>query len=209
MGKIEDFKMADLSTATISTVLDSASSILLDNGKPKNGIVHSNPQLYLWKRAKEEYNKAKSAGRNLYHDESIFIIILLGNSLAFLFGRSWEGGDGINTPSLKNLVEKKLPTIGIDLESDDQELYSHFDELNQFYNDCTKHHDMSKENKIEELNNDRVEKFLETTRCVWIWYLRKKLNQESHMEDKAFSEFKDKYWDLDTNGNYSSLVDSN
>ncbi|NQT57425.1 MAG: hypothetical protein HQ557_00440 [Bacteroidetes bacterium] len=200
--------MADLSTSTNSIPQKSSNSILLGNEKAEYPTVDANPQLFFWMKAKDEYKKAKSEGRKLSPDEAIFITNSLGASLSFLFGRSYTGSDNGYTPSLAKLVEANLSDKDFNLERNDPELYANFNDLNGFYNDCTKHHDRTKIKKIEDLNDDKVEQFLETTRCIWIWFLLKKLNLESPTDNIAFSEFKNKFCELNPKVKYSFFINS-
>ncbi|MBT3276083.1 MAG: hypothetical protein HN368_23245 [Spirochaetales bacterium] len=145
--------------------------------------VSSNAQVRWWYEAMRLY-EAKVRHSKLAHiDDLILVTTYLGQSLTGLFGRKFPGTPGRrDTPSLIGYIKYVLPENGLDLQSDQERYYScAYDlivDMDQYYTTITKHPDSNKEGMMKELTKEKVTKFMEATRRVWIWYGYKKFSDE-------------------------------
>ena len=181
--------------AEYTTVTNSIENIdKTSNSSDAQNKVAANPQLYFWIEAKNRYfEKVKT----YYHpaiDDLIFIVNCLGISLSHLFGQNYPGNENGYTPPLLTLVDSFLPSQGMRLKVDYQNVYYTFKELNIYYCDVTKHPDRSKKLKILSLTKSKIDSFLEATRLIWIWFGLKKYG--NILSDDALSEFKYQFTEL-------------
>jgi hypothetical protein len=149
-----------------------------------------NAQIKFWKDAKKEYEEyQKLLKQKIIPPEdwsyALSIILKLGISLTVLFGANYESKPGEFTPALKNHILKWK------LEEEDKNLYDEFVELDEFHKNISKHFDISKVPILEKTSLDDLNKYMETTRKIWLWFLRKKTN--GVIDPEVEKEFTKKY----------------
>lgn len=150
-----------------------------------------NPQLKYWIDAKEEYEKYNSLleKKEIPQEDWSFIasiVLKLGDSLTVLFGANHAGQQGKNTPALKTFIDTILPWK---LEKEDPDLYEQFKKLDEFHKDVCKHFDRSKIHIINKTTIDDLNQYMETTRKIWLWFIRKHTNGVIITEvEKEFSK---------------------
>jgi len=156
---------ATYATTSGVSINNSSSS---DSGQGSS--VKSNTQLMYWRRAKQQYMTTIRNNPNPSLDDRVFIVNNLGHSLLHLFGQNYRGSASGYTPPLLNFVDSSHYNCGYSLESEDSLLFSHLQDLNDYFNDISKHLDQSKHEKALSLTKSKIEEFMETTKRVWIWY---------------------------------------
>jgi hypothetical protein len=158
----------------------SATSSLLD--QQENNTI--NLQLTSWKNAKKIYFKIK--GENAPKlEEMISVVNHLGNSLTYLFGANYmEEG---HTPSLKKMIDEICPKKGLDLKSDNPDLYKRFCELDEVHKSVSKHFSRGKIPEAKKITKQILNEYMETTRKIWIWFLDKKF--EGNIPPEQLTEF--------------------
>lgn len=161
--KMKDYEFASVATAPISMPNQQEMRVC-------------NLQLNAWINARDKYKQIKD-NENPNLDDMILTANLLGDSLTYLFGTNYNINS--KTPALKTLIEKFYPEDrDWNLKSDDINLYEHFIELDEFHKDITKHFNRTKTAKANELTKKKLEIFVETTKEIWIWFLKKYFNDD-------------------------------
>ena len=146
-----------------------------------------NLQLMHWKEAKKRYLEKRN---DLSTEDMVYIVDHLTDSLSALFGSNYPGGSVKSTPQLKNLLDNHRSKSKIKL---DRVLYKGFLDLTAFYDATVRHHDQSKRTKALELNRTTVERLLETTKQIWIWF-GKTVYPDSMIPGNLLVEFKDDFY---------------
>jgi hypothetical protein len=146
-----------------------------------------NLQLMHWKEAKKRYSEKRN---NLSAEDMIFITDHLTNSLSALFGANYPGDSTSNTPQLKQLLDGHRSKSDIKL---DKIVYRGFLDLADFYDATVRHHDQSKRAKALELAKTTIERLLETTKRIWIWF-GKTVYSNSEIPEYLLLEFKDDFY---------------
>ncbi len=123
-----------------------------------------NLQLMHWKEAKQRYFEYQN---NLSTEDMIFIIDHLINSLSALFGANFPGDREKKTPQLKQLINNRRSESNIKI---DKTVYRSLLDLADYYDATVRHHDQSKRTRALDLTVTTIERFLETTKRIWIWF---------------------------------------
>ncbi len=136
-----------------------------------------NLQLRYWAEAKTSFEKLNKS--NFILEEAVLIVNYLCSSLEVLAGVNIDLKEG-NTPCLKKLYEKTLvKEKGWDLNKEKTDLFKVLsEEMNDYYTNICKHMNRtnSRRKMLEEITYEKVKKYMETTRAIWLWVLDKEFN---------------------------------
>ena len=170
------------SFATASTLSDGSIEAVV-------GTVETviNLQLADWKAAKRRYFEKRN---NLSEEDMVFIINHLTSSLSILFGANYLGDSTSNTPQLKQLIDVHRSKSDIKM---DKIVYRGFLDLIDFFDATSRHHDQSKRPKVLELTKFTIERLLETTKRIWIWF-GKTTSPKNEIPEYLLLEFKDDFY---------------
>ena len=168
--------------ATAPSLLDGSAEAVAGTGK-----TDINLQLMHWTEAKIRYFKKQN---NLSPEDMIFIIDHLTNSLSALFGANYPGDSTSNTPQLMQLIDVHRSKSDIKL---DKIVYRGSLDLTVFYDATIRHHDQSKRRKVLELTKLTIERLLETTKRIWIWF-GKTTYPKNEIPEDLLLEFKDDFY---------------
>ena len=146
-----------------------------------------NLQLMHWKEAKGRYFEKQDC---LSTEDMVFIVDHLTNSLSALLGASYLGDGEKSTPQLKSLLDSHRSKSNIKLN---RVLYRGFLDLLEFYDATVRHHDQSKRTRALELIKPTIERLLETTKQIWIWY-GKTIYPDGEIPENLLIEFKDNFY---------------
>lgn len=164
--------------ATAGSIIGTSIEMVVGTSKPPINL-----QLMHWKEAKKRYFEKRN---DLSTEDMVYIVGHLTNSLSALFGSNYPGGSAKSTPQLKNLLDNHRSKSEIKL---DRELYKGFFDLTAFYDATVRHHDQSKRTRALELTRTTVERLLETTKQIWIWF-GKTIYPDSKIPEYLLIEFK-------------------
>lgn len=168
--------------ATAGSAIGSLIEFTVGTSKPPINL-----QLMHWNEAKKRYFEKRN---NLSIEDKVFIIDHLTNSLSSLFGANYPGDREKNTPQLKQLIDSHRSKNDIKL---DKIVYRGFLDLADSYDATVRHHDQSKRTKALELTKTTIERLLETTKRIWIWF-GKTVYPKSKIPEYLLLEFKDDFY---------------
>ncbi len=153
------------------------------------GTVRKNINLQLadWKEAKRRYFEKQN---NLSPVDMVFIINHLTSSLSILFGANYPGDSTSNTPQLPKLIDGHRSKSDIKL---DNTVYRGFKDLVGYYEATSRHHDQSKRTKVLELTKSVIERLLESTKRIWIWF-GETTYPNNEIPEYLLLEFKDDFY---------------
>lgn len=130
--------------------------------------VETNLQLYslqlAWHLLKDLNPERDNLTESRIKERCVVIVDLLGLSLSQLFGQNYHGGKE-KIPSLKDLFSDFIKKAD-DNVSVPPALKDSFNEFLEFYDDC-RHFGISKHSKIDLLDLDLTNKFMELTIGIW------------------------------------------
>ncbi|MCD4779947.1 MAG: hypothetical protein K8S27_05285 [Candidatus Omnitrophica bacterium] len=162
-------KFKDLYTACLSSggykYIDRYYEINSSTSKPK--II--NMQLRYWIEALEKYYHLDPADYNEKTiEEGVLIINLLANSLAILGGMN----DKTENAERHYLLDF-FSGCSWDLKTEKPGLYESLEELNRDYTKVSKHLVRSRQELLKDISFDKIKKYFEAARGIWIWVLEK------------------------------------
>jgi len=168
--------------ATAPSLLDGSIEVVV--GTVKTDI---NLQLADWNEAKRRYFEKRN---NLSKEDMVFIINHLTSSLSILFGANYLVSSTSKTPQLKQLIDGHRSKSDIKM---DKIVYRGFLDLIDFFDATSRHHDQSKRPKVLELTKLTIERLLETTKRIWIWF-GKTIYPNNEIPEYLLIEFKDDFY---------------
>ncbi|MGA2641707.1 MAG: hypothetical protein ABSG21_12495 [Spirochaetia bacterium] len=161
----------------LGTYATNGTVFLTTDSQEEIGVNVENTQLAYWILAKRIYQERVTAVDKPLFSDMILVVSNLGNCLLHLFGRNFSNPKGERTPSLLAYVDEKKHFCGWSLEKEDPNLFTDLIRLNQFNDEVAKHTDESKVELLLTLDRELVQRLLQTTKDVWLWYGRHKYPQ--------------------------------
>lgn len=136
-----------------------------------------NMQLRYWVEAVNKFYKLDEEEYNEQTvQEGVMIINLLANSLLCLGGMNYSSGG--HTPALCKL----FAGVVWDLKTEDPQMFSKLEGLNEVYNNLSKHISISKVDMYNDLDYPKLKEYYEVTRDIWKWVM----NKEGQTDTEGF-----------------------
>lgn len=150
----------------------------VDNYYKHVGTRIFNLQLRYWVEARMKFQNLNEA--NYKVEELLIILNLLCSSLETLAGVNIKPPKDDRTPSLIKMYKETLITDkGWDLPKERPDLFTRLKEMDQFHKNLCKHINISSSRKalLRQINYEKIQDFIETTKNIWLWVLDKKFKR--------------------------------